>query len=503
MSASYLHIHRRLFAVVAILVCNSGFAVAQSAALGGFDKLDVNENGVLSGVELKSVAARDADGDGRVTRTEFDAVGSKPTGTATADAEKKFTELDISEDGYLSGRELRGLERFDIDYDGRVTRQEYLKGASSQRNGVEDKPAAPNSTSLPADPTGAPDLRALVDKAWAEADKAHADLNKKAPERADKLFDAFDGNEDGKLSGTEIPAQFKQYDTNHDGRLTREELHLGTATPAGPRRGTALPPGVTPPPLKPMPTPGDPAATKSDLDPLVAALQTGDIGPVLADINERGKKDIDELVLQFIVDTFRKEYGEITPPSAADLKVVAVEVKGEMIKETSALVKFERGTATLQIAEVDGKLEGIQIGSPLMEEINTLHAGRMLSPDGKELALKFNDYYAPQGERMLRLIVDGKDQEAFKCFYPEVQRELGWDKVQAYFARNREAMGAVEKIEFTGITAKFDQGKPKPNFILEYDMPSADQGLVNGIITFQIIGVKAHIITLQFKKADN
>jgi Ca2+-binding EF-hand superfamily protein len=489
MSASHLHFRRGLFVAAAILVCNSGFVVAQTAAPGGFDKLDINEDGVLSGVEMKSVAARDADGDGRVTRAEFDGAGSKPSGGSTAAAEQKFVDLDISEDGYLSGREMRGLERLDLDKDGRVTKQEYLQASSTEPRGAEDKPAAPGITPPPAAPTGTLDLRSLVDKAWADADKARADLDKKAIERADKLFNAFDGNEDGKLSGTEIPTQFKAYDTNQDGRLTREELHLGVAPPR------ALRPGVTPPP-------GASTATKSDLDPLVAAFQTGDIGPVMADINERGKKAIDELVLQFIVDTFRKEYGEITPPSAMDVKVTSIEIKGEKIKETWADVKFARGTATLRIAKVDGKLEGIQIGSPLMEQINEIHTGLLLSPEGKELARKFNDTFAPRGEHMLRLIIDGNDQEAFKCFYPEVQQELGWEKVQAYFARNRGAMGAVEKIECTGITAKFDEGKPKPNFILEYDLPSADAGLVNGFITFRIIGVKAHIISLQFKKAD-
>lgn len=487
MSASHLHFRRGLIVIAAILVCNSSFVVAQTAAPGGFDKLDINEDGVLSGVEMKSVAARDTDGDGRVTRAEFDGAGPKPSGGDTAAAEKKFVDLDISEDGYLSGREMHGLERLDLDKDGRVTKQEYLQASSSE---PKDKPAVPGITPQPAGPTGTLDLRSLVDKAWADADKAQAELEKAGLARAVRMFSIYDTNEDGKLSGTELTDDFKKYDANQDGRVTREELQVASARPIARLPGTATTPGA--------PT----VTTKSDLEPFVAAFQTGDIGPVMADINESGKKRIDELVLQFIVDTFRKEYGEITPPSAEDVKVTSIEIKGEKIKETWADVKFARGTATLRIGKVDGKLESIQIGSPLMSEINELHTGLLLTPEGKELARKFNETFAPRGEHMLRLIIDGNDQEAFKCFYPEVQQELGWEKVQAYFARNRGAMGAVEKIECTGITAKFDEGKPKPNFVLEYDLPSADAGLVNAFITFRITGVKAHIISLQFKQAD-
>lgn len=47
-----------------------------------------------------------------------------------ATAEARFAQLDINQDGYLSGTELVGSEAFDTNQDGRVTKDEYLAGAT-------------------------------------------------------------------------------------------------------------------------------------------------------------------------------------------------------------------------------------------------------------------------------------------------------------------------------------------------------------------------------------
>lgn len=56
--------------------------------------------------------------------------------------EAKFKELDGNEDGRLSGTEMRGIERYDANGDARITREEFLGGLSTEQMkaaGVSDE----------------------------------------------------------------------------------------------------------------------------------------------------------------------------------------------------------------------------------------------------------------------------------------------------------------------------------------------------------------------------
>ena len=70
--------------------------------------------------------------------------------------------------------------------------------------------------------------------------------------RGPMFFQSVDTDHDGKLSKSEAPerlkAHFDQFDKNHDGSLTPEEIRAGFAAQAGPHR----------------PQPGKPDAGKHD-----------------------------------------------------------------------------------------------------------------------------------------------------------------------------------------------------------------------------------------------
>lgn len=96
-----------------------------------FTARDLNEDGWLSGKELKGVEAYDTDADGEVSKDEFLAGMAKAAGKpgkTRAQAEQAFTELDITEDGFLSGTEKKSVAAFDADGDGRITRDEFIAG---------------------------------------------------------------------------------------------------------------------------------------------------------------------------------------------------------------------------------------------------------------------------------------------------------------------------------------------------------------------------------------
>jgi len=121
-------------------------------------QLDITEDGWLSGKELDGGWAKyNTDGNGEVTRAEFVAGRVKERQGNEADLrasdEKLFKELDISEDGYLSGKELEAgnARRYDANGDARVTREEFMAARVKLRQAAGDtKATTPQGT--PASP---------------------------------------------------------------------------------------------------------------------------------------------------------------------------------------------------------------------------------------------------------------------------------------------------------------------------------------------------------------
>ena len=170
-------------------------AVEPDPAAEAFGKLDVNEDGRLSGTEVSDqVRPFDADRDGRVTREEYLAATAKPSKEAL---EKQFQERDINQDGVLSGTERRGIEKADVDSDGEVTKQEFLAAAVPAAGGP--------SRSGPS--RSGPSREALYAK-------------------AQELFTELDATKDFRLSGTELET-VKSYDLNSDGRMYLDEFFEG------------------------------------------------------------------------------------------------------------------------------------------------------------------------------------------------------------------------------------------------------------------------------------
>lgn len=158
--------------------------VSRAESRMDFKLLDQDQDGVLAGSEPKQLARYDTDGDAAVSSEEYLAGQRADRATARrAIRDHAFEALDLSQDEALTGRELKGIERYDADQDGSVSRTEFHRGV-------------------------------------------HADWRAERDERVERRFAAADGNEDGVLSRKEAKA-FRRYDGDGDRRVSRLEFEVG------------------------------------------------------------------------------------------------------------------------------------------------------------------------------------------------------------------------------------------------------------------------------------
>ncbi|MBM3260761.1 MAG: hypothetical protein FJY99_13645 [Candidatus Sericytochromatia bacterium] len=99
---------------------------------GGFWLRDINKDGVLTGTETIGLKGYDKDGDGRITRAEY-LKGREDEARARERRkhDQEFDRIDINDDGVLTGTEARRARDFDADHDGKVTREEYRAGRAA------------------------------------------------------------------------------------------------------------------------------------------------------------------------------------------------------------------------------------------------------------------------------------------------------------------------------------------------------------------------------------
>ncbi len=246
------------------------------------ERFDENGDGKLSQSEIPEMMAErlssaDLDGDGFITAAEFDSSGRRGRdgregrrgrggdgadggddrgrrgedggrrGRRMPDPAQAFERYDANDDGKLSREELpeRLAERMmeaDLDKDGFLTAEEMKKAEAKRREETakrtlerfdENKDGQLALTEIPermrarfkgmdADQNGILTLKELA----APQARRGQDRSDRSPA---EIIRRLDANEDGKLSGDEIPTwmqrRMEQLDKNKDGALTADELN--------------------------------------------------------------------------------------------------------------------------------------------------------------------------------------------------------------------------------------------------------------------------------------
>lgn len=147
-----------------------------SADDANFKMLDGNEDERLSGKEALNYEFCDLNGDGRISKKEFlqgliqrrVQLAMLPVDQLQQTGDEYFRTLDTNEDGRLSGTEIVGMARYDVDADGRTSKEEWDLGnlmdalsASSPSAPVD----VPGSTPSPMPPNVGNPLQLLADAA--------------------------------------------------------------------------------------------------------------------------------------------------------------------------------------------------------------------------------------------------------------------------------------------------------------------------------------------------
>ena len=128
------------------LALAAGSAFAAGTKKSRFDRLDANNDGVITRAEaagsatvLKNFDRADKNNDGKITRAEYRAAFAnkdakrKPAKTAATDRDPGFNALDRNNDGYITRAEALGnphlaknFKAADRNNDGKLNRAEYL-----------------------------------------------------------------------------------------------------------------------------------------------------------------------------------------------------------------------------------------------------------------------------------------------------------------------------------------------------------------------------------------
>ena len=436
------------------LICLASEGLAEDA----FTVRDTNADGVLSGREAKGLKVLDKDGDDEISESEFrNSIASWHKQVAETD-DANFKVMDRNEDERLSGNETKNYEFCDLNNDGRITRKEYDQ--------------------------------ALADRRLALAALSAEQLQLSA----DEYFRILDVNEDGRISGTES-AGLNRYDTDSDGRISKEECSHGTLMDALSASAPVAQDTV------PDPAPDSvPAMADNPIQWLTDAANSQTTDTLLANMRPELVGLMDEVILQYIVEFVHKHHGRIQAVPASQIQ----SKKGDNPEQTefSASVRCAKGKLRLIATLYEDKLLGLQYESPAIDQLDSELYKELGDSLGQEdgLTARFAKFYSPMCRQLINSVLESKDDEAFAMFHPSIQAQLGKDAFVTVFELMREKCGTEYKIEMESFVVEEDKDGDH-SFKLSHRVTGLNppQILTAG---FQIVGMKAALVSIAIAPAE-
>ena len=290
--------------IIALTTCNPSLSLADTDD-DVFEKLDTNNDGVLSGTEAATVRRYDSDGDGEVTKKEYLAgIAGERKKPPAIDDDKLFADRDVNDDGILSGKEVRGFEKYDTDGDGEVSREEFDKGRAADR-------------------------------------KLAGGMTKEEHDRlALEQFRKLDVNEDGRLSGKEMKG-YEKLDANGDRRISEAEFIEGYEVEG--------------------PLVGEP------LTAFLGMLNTSIPTDFLKAADPEFAKDVDQPILELALALISTSLGKMKPGASDALTSRQETVDGVVRTIYQGKLEFDGGEVAATLIVAGDRVLGFQLNTPALE----------------------------------------------------------------------------------------------------------------------------------------
>lgn len=439
------------FRMLVVALCTlATLSMSHLAAADLFDQLDGNEDGFLSGREVRPLILLDADGNGEIARDEFAAVLRRHAAESIDHFGSLFIAQDANEDGRLSGTELSGFEFTDLDEDGRVSQTEFLAGMKAQ-------------------------FAKLATRAVEEIQ-----------EIAQQRFVSLDGNEDGRLSGRELEGMHA-YDLNDDKRVTAEEFGTGFLMQVAAASANDL---DDTPPID------EEGGVLGLYGKMIAAVNSGNPRPLLNAIHPELRKLVDEPVLGYVLSFVGKHHGKLILPAAEDVEISAGnDGDGQEIAE--ARIPCAEGELTLHLTALEGTLVAFNFDTANLARLNR-DLGRDLIND-EALAKKFMNFYSPTCKKVLEATIAGDDDAFIAMIHPDAVKQVGRDNFLNVARYISAGVGKLVQFEEESIRTDLDDAQDIKFLTLTHHAGGTD-GTLAVDCKFQLLGLKAAIVGISTRK---
>jgi len=413
-------------------------------------------------------------------------------------AQDLFTRLDANEDDVLSGKESALVKPLDTDGDGEISRKEFGTAVADHRRRLERSDQALftardgnedgrlSGTELSGyeftDLDG--DKRVLLPEFLSGLRQQRADVRKLGVDelRAEstRRFNALDQNADGRLSGTEL-ADGSAFDLNGDRRVLPDEYLTALVLDTVTAVGDV--PERKLPPLAALSVRGAATIIVDAVNEKVADVMYDACLPELQGL-------VDEIMLRYTLQHISQSHGKVALPQDQDIEEME---QGESVTASLPL-RCARGKLTLSVGLTRGAISSFSFESPQVDQLND-QLFRDLQNNRDGLLKRFAEAYSAPCQKMIRSILAKKGDEAFVMIHPEIQQSIGREAFQGVFDYLQNGVGANPLIDVAVAKVELDANR-KGEFLTVTHVVRGDSGIQEVTHKLQFIGLKAHFVGL-------
>ncbi|MBX3440520.1 MAG: hypothetical protein KF861_23725 [Planctomycetaceae bacterium] len=226
-----------------------------------------------------------------------------------------------------------------------------------------------------------------------------------------------------------------------------------------------------------------PYSAQADMqDDFFRAIQSGEIKQTIDHMRPELVKEIDQPVFQAWMNAINERLGGMQ-----SIKPTGLEIKqtpNGTMRTTSAMITFDKGTASSSLTTLGGKLIAFNITS------DQLGDDWFQGPTSTDL-------YQQLGRTFIERFLKGETDEAYAMCHEALQEVIDRDAFQQMINIVQGESGALKSVTFreSKMDITEDDGQ---NLMLNFDIVS-EKGTATCEIKVQFVGMKGHLLGFQFE----